>query len=85
MSDNRISDESQDLRNEIKRLRKSLSELTPPLDILLKRRGFRIYKKEPSEDLLLPEDSYINSFYDMLKKYSFRLFLREKADTIQHI
>jgi hypothetical protein len=77
MSDNSISDESQDLRNEIKRLRKSLSELTPPLDILLKRRGFRIYKKEPSEDLLLPENTFINSFYDMLKKYSFRLFLRE--------
>jgi hypothetical protein len=77
MSDNRISDESQALRNEIRRLRKSLSELTPPVDILLKRRGFRIYKKEPSEDLLLPEDTCINSFYDMLKKYSFRLFLRE--------
>jgi hypothetical protein len=77
MSDNRISDESQELRNEIRRLRKSLSELTPPLDILLKRRGFRIYKKEPSEDLLLPGDTFINSFYDMLKKYSFRLFLRE--------
>ncbi len=77
MSDNRISDESQALRNEIRRLRKSLSELTPPLDILLKRRGFRIYKKEPSEDLLLPEHTGINSFYEMLKKYSFRLFLRE--------
>ena len=77
MSDKRTSDESQDLRNEIKRLRKSLSELTPPLDILLKRRGFRIYKKEPSEDLLLPDDTFINSFYEMLKKYSFRLFLRE--------
>ncbi len=77
MSDNRISDDSQSLRNEIRRLRKSLSELTPPLDILLKRRGFRIYKKEPSEDLLLPEDKFTNSFYEMLKKYSFRLFLRE--------
>jgi len=77
MSENKISDESQALRNEIRRLRKSLSELTPPLDILLKRRGFRIYKKEPSEDLLLPEDTFISSFYEMLKRYSFRLFLRE--------
>lgn len=77
MSENNTSDESQNLRDEIRRLRRSLSELTPPLDILLKRRGFRIYKKEPSEDLLLPEDTFINNFYEMLKKYSFRLFLRE--------
>jgi len=77
MSDDRISDESQALRNEIRRLRQSLSELTPSLDILLKRRGFKIYKKEPSDDLLLPEDTFIKSFYEMLKKYSFRLFLRE--------
>jgi hypothetical protein len=77
MSDDRFSDESQALRNEIRRLRQSLSELTPPLDVLLKRRGFRIYKKEPSDDLLLPEDTFRKSFYEMMRKYSFRLFLRE--------
>ncbi len=76
MSDN-ISDEYQSLRDEIKRLRESLSELTPPLEILLKRRGFKIYKKEPSDDLLLPGSEYIASYYEMMKKYSFRLFLRE--------
>jgi hypothetical protein len=77
----KISDETESLRDEIRRLRKSLSELTPPLDVLLKRRGFRIYKKEPSEDLLLPENKFIGGFYEMLKKYSFRLFLR---DVIKH-
>ncbi|OGW38165.1 MAG: hypothetical protein A2Y97_01585 [Nitrospirae bacterium RBG_13_39_12] len=77
MSGNKTSGKSQPLRDEIKRLRKSLSELTPQLDVLLKRRGFRIYKREPSEDLLLPEDKFIGSFYEMMKKYSFRLFLRE--------
>lgn len=77
MSENKTYDESHILHNEIRRLRKSLSELTPPLDVLLKRRGFKIYKKEPSEDLLLPEDTFINSLYEMMKKYSFRLFLRE--------
>jgi hypothetical protein len=70
-------DESASLREEIKRLRKSLTELTPSLDILLKRRGFRIFKREPADDLLLPGDEYINRFYETLKKYSFRLFLRE--------
>jgi len=75
------SDETESLREEIKRLRKSLSELTPPLQVLLRLRGFRIYKKEPSDDLLLPADKFIEGFYDMMKKYSFRLFLR---DVIKH-
>ncbi len=77
MSENKFPEEVQSLRNEIKRLRKSLSELTPSLDVLLKRRGFRIYKKEPSEDLLLPAKEFQNGFYELLKKYSFRLFLRD--------
>jgi hypothetical protein len=71
------SDEAEALREEIKRLRKSLSELTPSLDVLLKRRGFRIYKKEPSDDLLLPAEQFIEGFYEMMQKYSFRLFLRD--------
>lgn len=69
------------LKSEIKRLEKALSKVTPSLDVLLKRRGFKVYKKEPPEDLLLPEKKYINIFYEKLKKYSFRLFLR---DVIKH-
>ncbi len=69
------------LRSEVKRLRKTLSELTPALEALLKRRGFRIYKKEPSEDLVLPAKRFLDDFYEMLKKYSFRLFIR---DVIKH-
>jgi hypothetical protein len=65
------------LRDEIKRLRRSLSELTPSLEALLKRRGFRIYRREPSDDLLLPKEVFIDSYFEMMKKYSFRLFLRE--------
>jgi len=49
--------------------------------MLLKRRGFLIYKKEPSEDLLIPAKRHINRFYQMLHKYSFRLVLR---DVIKH-
>lgn len=70
------------LEAEIKRLRKVMSELTPSLEVMLKLRGFKIYKKEPSEDLLLPrKKTYADSFYEKLKKYSFRLFLR---DVIKH-
>ncbi len=75
------SEEIRALHDEIKRLRKTLSELTPSLDALLRRRGFRIYKKEPSEDLVLPPKKFLDNFYEMLKKYSFRLFLR---DVIKH-
>ncbi|MBI4687052.1 MAG: hypothetical protein HY756_04630 [Nitrospirae bacterium] len=74
-------DEISSLRSEIKRLKKALSELTPPLETLLNRRGFKVHKKEPSDDLLIPTDRYINSFYKMMKRYSFRLFLR---DVIKH-
>ncbi len=80
MSD-KPSDDTRSLHEEIKRLRKSLSELTPSLEVFLKRRGFRIYKKEPSEDLLLPDSKFMAGFYEMMKKYSFRLFLR---DVIKH-
>jgi len=76
-----VNEEIASLKSEVKRLRKSLSELTPSLSVLLKRRGFKIYKKEPSDDLLIPEREFIDEYYEMLKKYSFRLFLR---DAIKH-
>lgn len=69
------------LRAEVKRLRKALSRESSNLDILLKRRGFRIYKKEPTADLLIPAKKYLTGYYRMLHKYSFRLFLR---DVIKH-
>jgi len=81
MAEDEDNNKSQLLRAEIKRLRKTLSELTPSLEALLKRRGFRIYKKEPSEDLVLPAKKFIDDFYEMMKKYSFRLFIR---DVIKH-
>lgn len=77
MSKDKPPDDGQSLREEIKRLRRSLTELTPSLDVLLKRRGFRIFRREPADDLFLPEAAFIDGFYEMLKKYSFRLFLRE--------
>jgi hypothetical protein len=72
-----MADNTKLLKAEVKRLRKTLSELTPPLEVLLKRRGFSIYKKEPSEDLLIPDKKHAHAFYEKLKKYSFRLFLRD--------
>lgn len=76
-----MTTETNALKAEIRRLRKTLSDLTPSLEIMLKLRGFRIYKKEPSEDLVLPQKKYLASYTDKLRKYSFRLFLR---DVIKH-
>jgi hypothetical protein len=69
------------LRKEIKRLRRTLNELSPDINMLLKRRGFIIYKKEPVDDLFVPLKKFQNRFYRMLHKYSFRLLLR---DVIKH-
>ncbi len=69
------------LREEVKRLRKALDRQTLGLDMLLRQRGFIIYKKEPADDLLIPEKKFQKKFYQMLHKYSFRLLLR---DVIKH-
>jgi hypothetical protein len=79
--DDKTFEEIVHLREEIKRLRQSLNRLTPGMDVLLRRRGFRIYKREPPEDLLLPSEEQREEYYRMLHKYSFRLFLR---DVIKH-
>ncbi|NJD54914.1 MAG: hypothetical protein FIA94_00745 [Nitrospirae bacterium] len=69
------------LEREIIRLRKRLVLLSSPLEVLLKRRGFQVFSKEPAEDLLIPSRRSIDGYYAMMGKYSFRLFLR---DVIKH-
>jgi hypothetical protein len=74
-------EELEALRQEVRRLRKVLSETTPDLSSMLRRRGFRVYRKEPGDDLLLPSRKHLDGYYDTLKRYSFRLLLR---DVIKH-
>ena len=81
MTDKEPEEEILSLKAEIRRLRKSLSELTPSLPVLLRRRGFTIYRKEPRDDLLIPGERFIDEYYRLLGRYSFRLFLR---DIIKH-
>jgi hypothetical protein len=76
-----MTDEVRLLKSEIRRLRKKITELSPSLETMLKLRSFRVYKKEPSEDLILPQKKHIRSYIEKLKRYSFRLFLR---DVIKH-
>ncbi|MBI4838903.1 MAG: hypothetical protein HY806_07160, partial [Nitrospirae bacterium] len=66
------------LKKEIKRLRRVIRSITPDLKTMLSRRGFYIYKKESKDDLLVPSNTaLLRQFYAHLKKYSFRLFLRD--------
>jgi hypothetical protein len=81
MDTDNLIDELAYLRAEVKRLRSALDRQTADLGLQLKQRGFRIYKKEPEGDLLVPAKRYVSSYYRMLHKYSFRLFLR---DVIKH-
>jgi hypothetical protein len=81
MSEQHDKDECAALREEIFRLRRRLNVLSSPLEIILKRRGFRLFSEEPAEDLLIPSKKFLSGFYAMLGKYSFRLFLR---DVIKH-
>ncbi len=81
MSEQELREEIESLKAEIKRLRKSLTRLAPSLSVLLRRRGFRIYKKEPPDDLLIPGKEFIDDYYRLLQRYSFRLLLR---DVIKH-
>ena len=76
-----MTDEIKLLKDEIRRLRRIISGLTPSLEIMLKRRGFTIHRKEPSDDLLVPDMKSMAAYVNNLKKYSFRLFLR---DVIKH-
>lgn len=74
-------DELTYFKEEVSRLREALRDLTPSLDVLLERRGFGIYKKEPGDDLLVPDVPFRDRYYERMKRYSFRLFLR---DVIRH-
>ena len=69
------------LKAELLRLRALIRDQTAPLAVLLRRRGFRIYRKEPADDLLLPAIPGRDRYYELLTRYSFRLFLR---DVIKH-
>jgi hypothetical protein len=81
MPEDKTRDELSFLRSEVRRLRHLLNVMTPGIGVILQRRGFRIYKKEPSDDLLLPGSEFLDEYYRMLQKYSFRLFLR---DVVKH-
>jgi hypothetical protein len=74
----------QRLSREIETLKAISLEDSSSVESLLKARGIKVFKKNPTERLffppgIIPLDK--NRFYEMMKKYSFRLVLR---DMIKH-
>lgn len=72
------------LSKEMESLKNLLSEDSGPVENRLKMRGIQVFRKNPDDRLFFPPDlssSQKSQFYEMMKKYSFRLVLR---DIIKH-
>ncbi len=72
------------LSQEIESIKNLLSEDSTPVENRLKMRGIEVFRKNPVDRLFFPPDltdSQKSQFYEMMKRYSFRLVLR---DMIKH-
>jgi hypothetical protein len=87
----KVLKELQSLKKKVQRLAKEI-EILKTLSIedsssvegTLNMRGIRVFRKNPTDRLFFPPElppSYKNQFYETMKKYSFRLVLR---DMIKH-
>ena len=68
------------LTREIKSIKTASIEDPSPVERLLRMRGIRVFRKNPADRLFFPPDlsgSYRARFYEVMKKYSFRLVLRD--------
>ncbi len=74
-------DKSEHLKREIDYLKEKLRLVSPDLEVLLKRRGFRISSKNPENGILFKTTEQRKDAYEYMKRYAFRIFLR---DVIKH-
>jgi hypothetical protein len=68
------------LTQEIDSIKAASTEKPSPVEKVLKMRGIRVFQKNPTDRLFFPADfSPLDKtrFYEMMKKYSFRLVLRD--------
>jgi hypothetical protein len=68
------------LTKEIESFKASAVEDSSPVEKMLRTRGIKVFRKNPTDRLFFPSDfspSDKNRFYEMMKKYSFRLVLRD--------
>ncbi len=75
-----LKEEVKELREGIARLKQEMLEGEGDFQRAIKARGLQVYRHDPVDDLIfLPETSpeERTSLYQLLKHYSFRLFLRD--------
>jgi hypothetical protein len=87
----KVLKELQSLKKKVQRLAKEIETLktlsiedSSSVEGTLNMRGIRVFRKNPTDRLFFPPEfppSYKNKFYETMKKYSFRLVLR---DMIKH-
>ena len=68
------------LTQEIGSIKAAFAEKRSPVEKTLKTRGIKVFRKNPTDRLFFPADfSPVDKtrFYEMMKKYSFRLVLRD--------
>lgn len=68
------------LTREIESIRKTSIDDSYPVEDLLRMRGMGIFRKNPFDRLFFPSDLSVSNqarFYEMMKRYSFRLVLRD--------
>lgn len=79
-----LKKEVQHLSREIESIKAASLEDSVSVERLLRMRGMEVFRKNPTERLFSPSDLpifYKTRFYEMMKKYSFRLVIR---DMIKH-
>jgi hypothetical protein len=68
------------LSREIASVRSSFLEDPSPVERMLRSRGLQIFRENPTEKLFFPPDIFPpdrDRFYELMKRYSFRLILRD--------
>jgi len=68
------------LTKEIESIKAASAEDPSPVERMLKMRGIHVFRKNPTARLFFPADLsplYKDRLYEMMKKYSFRLVLRD--------
>ena len=83
----KILREIESLKKAVRRLFKEIESIkaisledTSAVERLLRVRGIKIFRKNPTEQLFFPSDLphfYNTRFYEMMKRYSFRLVMRD--------
>jgi hypothetical protein len=75
-----LQDEVKDLRATIARLEGERREQKEDLQRAIKARGLQVHRQGPADDLIFSSQASSeerDAFYELLKHYSFRLFLRD--------